>query len=196
MSTHVRTIAPSILCASGVPTSNSQGEPPRTHSAALRPVRKSLPHCLRKKSATATRHVAFSPKPETTASSHWDAKGDPIGMFARRVSGILLATTFGGTPTWDSLTPCRKRLQLPSFLRPTVPPFVPAHLQDAVTARTQSIAAPAVPLAQYKPLLISPSLRTPKTSHEDGAKPNEKHHYFKNYIEKCKRQNLRTRTRA
>ena len=47
-----------------------------------------------------------------------------------------------------------------------------------------------MPLAQHNPLLFGSPLRTPKTSREDGAKTNEKHHYPKQHIEKCKREKL------
>ena len=134
-STHVNTIESSNLCTSGDPTSNSQGEPPRTPSSALRRARKSLPYCLHKQSATATQHVAFAPEANITASTHGDANRGPNGTSAWRVSGILVGNILGDNSTWDSLTPCRKRPQLPNFLDPTASQFVPAHLQDAVTAQ-------------------------------------------------------------
>ena len=196
LSTHVRTIAPSNLCVSGIPTSNSIGEPPRTPSSALRRARKSLRRCLCRQSATTTLHVAYAPKAKTTASSHWDAKGGPSRTSARHISGIMLGTTLGETSTRDSLTPCRKRPQLLSFLRPTASPFVPAQAPDTKPAQTQSAAASAAPLTRDKPLLFGPPLRPRVTSNEGGATSHNKHHYLKEHIEKCKRQNLRTGTRA
>ena len=148
-------------------TNNSQGEPHRTTSAAPRRARKSLPHCLHRQSdiATATRHVAFAP----------EAK---------------LITTLGETSTRAISTPGRKRPQLPSFLQPTAPPFAPAHLRDAAATQKQPAVVPATSPALRKLLLFGPPLKSPETSHDDGSKPNEKHHYLKKHVEKCKRQKL------